>query len=87
MDTNTHSSHKLFVFSPIDAKDEVEEKYERCLLFVQNIINGKSEKEGHEELTSTAIKSATSHEDVSVGLLVAILTDPSTAQRVRLQTI
>ncbi|CAG2120876.1 unnamed protein product, partial [Medioppia subpectinata] len=28
-----------------------------------------------------AIKSATSHEDVSVGLLVAILTDPSTAQR------
>ncbi|XP_054160466.1 integrator complex subunit 3-like [Oppia nitens] len=81
MDTNKQCIHKLLALTAIDAKDDIEEKYERCLLFVQNLISGKSEKEGHEELTSIVIKNAINHEEVCTGLLVAILTDPSNAQR------
>ena len=41
-----------------------------------------SEKEAHDAVTSAVCKDAKTHEDVCVGLIYAILTDPQNATRV-----
>uniref|UniRef100_A0A069DZP7 SOSS complex subunit A homolog n=3 Tax=Triatominae TaxID=70999 RepID=A0A069DZP7_9HEMI len=61
-------------------KDEIEEKYERCYLNLKSLISGLSEKELHDALNSTASKDK-AHEEVCLGLLTLILTDPINAAK------
>ena len=57
------------------------QKYERAHLFIQSTINGLSDKELHDQLTTLVSKDQKQHEDISIGLVYMILTDPSTAQK------
>ncbi|XP_014475902.1 PREDICTED: integrator complex subunit 3 isoform X3 [Dinoponera quadriceps] len=64
----------------IENKDELEEKFERCYTVLQNLTTGLSEKEAHDTLNNAVCKDKT-HEEVSLGLLVVILTDPQNAAK------
>lgn len=81
MDSNKNILPRLFQLTPIDFKDETDEKYERCCSFVLCLINGLSEKEAHDALSQVVCKNSQSHDDVNVGLLIAILIDSSNAPR------
>ncbi|KAK0088867.1 hypothetical protein PV325_010464 [Microctonus aethiopoides] len=56
------------------------EKFERCHTVLQSLTTGLSEKEAHDTLNNAVCKDKT-HEEVSLGLLVAILTDPQDAAK------
>ncbi|XP_019696020.1 integrator complex subunit 3 isoform X1 [Harpegnathos saltator] len=64
----------------IENKDDLEEKFERCYTVLQNLTTGLSEKEAHDTLNNAVCKDKT-HEEVSLGLLVVILTDPQNAAK------
>ncbi|XP_023239440.1 integrator complex subunit 3 isoform X1 [Centruroides vittatus] len=81
METNKINQSKLFVTTPIEAKDEWEEKYEKCYTTLQSLITGVSEKEAHDALNASVCKASQNHEEVSLGLLVALLTEPPNASR------
>ncbi|XP_054715725.1 integrator complex subunit 3-like [Uloborus diversus] len=81
MESTKNILPRLFQLTPIDAKDENDEKYERCHSLVLNLINGLSEKEAHDALSGVVCKNSQSHDDVNLGLLIAILTDPTNASR------
>lgn len=80
METKATSSPRLLTTSCIENKDELEEKFERCHSVLQNLTNGLSEKEAHDTLNNAVCKDKT-HEEVSLGLLVVILTDPQEASK------
>lgn len=71
---------RLLTASRIENKDELEEKLERCHTMLQNLIVGLSEKEVHDTLNNAVCKDKT-HEEVSLGLLVVILTDSQNATK------
>ncbi|XP_012285254.1 integrator complex subunit 3 isoform X2 [Orussus abietinus] len=73
-------SSRLLSTSCIENKDELEEKFERCYTVLQNLTAGLSEKEAHDTLNNAVCKDKT-HEEVSLGLLVVILTDPQEAAK------
>lgn len=56
------------------------QKLERCHSTLQNLTTGLSEKEVHDTLNNAVCKDKT-HEEVSLGLLVVILTDPQNAAK------
>lgn len=53
-------------------------KFERCHAVLQGLTSGLSEKEAHDTLNNAVCKDKT-HEEVSLGLLVVILTDQQEA--------
>ncbi|XP_060821212.1 integrator complex subunit 3 isoform X2 [Bombus pascuorum] len=71
---------RLLSTSCIENKDDLEEKFERCYTVLQNLTAGLSEKEAHDTLNNAVCKDKT-HEEVSLGLLVVILTDPQNAPK------
>ncbi|XP_032668419.1 integrator complex subunit 3 isoform X3 [Odontomachus brunneus] len=71
---------RLLNTSCIENKDDLEEKFERCYSVLQNLTTGLSEKEAHDTLNNAVCKDKT-HEEVSLGLLVVILTDPQNAAK------
>ncbi|XP_031338335.1 integrator complex subunit 3 homolog isoform X1 [Photinus pyralis] len=71
-------SSRLFVTSAVENKDDIEEKFERSYQYVQNLIAGLSDKDAHDVLNNALLKEK-GHEEVSLGLLVAILTEPNNA--------
>ncbi|XP_028047540.1 integrator complex subunit 3 isoform X2 [Monomorium pharaonis] len=71
---------RLFNVTCIENKDELDEKLERCYSTLQNLIMGLSEKEAHDTLNNAMCKEKT-HEEVSLGLLMVILTDPQNAAK------
>ncbi|CAL7944924.1 unnamed protein product [Xylocopa violacea] len=77
--TKTPAS-RLLSTSCIENKDDLEEKFERCHTVLQNLTAGLSEKEAHDTLNNAVCKDKT-HEEVSLGLLVVILTDPQSAAK------
>lgn len=77
--TKTPAS-RLLSTSCIENKDDLEEKFERCYTVLQNLTAGLSEKEAHDTLNNAVCKDKT-HEEVSLGLLVVILTDPQSAAK------
>lgn len=81
MDSNKNTSSRVFQLSPIEVKDELDEKYERCFSNLISITSGVSEKEAHDALNALACKGPQNHEDVTLGLLVGMLTDPVTAPK------
>ncbi|KAH8272175.1 hypothetical protein KR018_005668 [Drosophila ironensis] len=71
---------KLFVCTAVDCKDEVEEKFERSYIHLQQQVAGLSDKDMHDMLSQLACKDK-QHEEISIGFLYIILTDPAMAQK------
>ncbi|XP_023951765.1 integrator complex subunit 3 homolog [Bicyclus anynana] len=69
---------RLFVCTAIENKDEIEERYERAYNFFQSLVADCSEKEAHDALNNAVCKN---HEDVSLGMLMSILTEPHNATK------
>ncbi|XP_067832119.1 integrator complex subunit 3 [Heptranchias perlo] len=72
---------RLLVSNALDAKDELEEKLERCLSVISPMINGVSEREANDAMNAHVCKGAQQHEEVCLGLLTMILMEPLQAQR------
>ncbi|KAK9527056.1 hypothetical protein VZT92_015721 [Zoarces viviparus] len=72
---------RLVVSTQLDAKDELEERLERCVGIVQSLTNGLSEREANDALTANVCKGQTQHEEVCLGLFSLVLTEPTQAQR------
>ncbi|KAH8375711.1 hypothetical protein KR009_006738 [Drosophila setifemur] len=67
---------KLFVCTVVDSKDEIEEKFERSYNNLQQQIAGLSDKDMHDMLSQLVCKDK-QHEEISIGFLYIILTDPA----------
>ncbi|XP_063981917.1 integrator complex subunit 3 isoform X1 [Diachasmimorpha longicaudata] len=80
MEQGKVTTSRLFTTSCIENKDELEEKFERCYTVLQTLTSGLTEKEVHDTLTNAVCKEKP-HEEVSLGLLVVILTDPQEAAK------
>ncbi|CAH0588030.1 unnamed protein product [Chrysodeixis includens] len=78
MEQSKPISPRLFVCTAIENKDEVEERYERAYNYYQSLVADCSEKEAHDALNNAACKN---HEDVSLGMLMTILTEPQNATK------
>uniref|UniRef100_A0A3Q2PP18 Integrator complex subunit 3 n=1 Tax=Fundulus heteroclitus TaxID=8078 RepID=A0A3Q2PP18_FUNHE len=72
---------RLLVSTQLDAKDELEERLERCVGIVQALSNGLSEREANDALTANVCKGQQQHEEVCLGLFALVLTEPTQAQR------
>ncbi|MGH0186264.1 UNVERIFIED_CONTAM: hypothetical protein FKN15_020800 [Acipenser sinensis] len=72
---------RLLVSSNLDAKDELEERLDRCAAVVTSLINGLSEREANDALTAHVCKGAQQHEEVCLGLFSILLAEPAQAQR------
>ncbi|KAL0962282.1 hypothetical protein UPYG_G00338080 [Umbra pygmaea] len=72
---------RLLVSSTLDAKDELEERFERCVGVVTSLTNGMSERESNDALTANVCKGPQQHEEVCLGLFALLLTEPTQAQR------
>jgi len=72
---------KLFTVTILQGKDELEEKLEKCHMFVVNLVTGLSDREIHDALNQAVCKGAKEHEEISLGLLYTILTEPINASK------
>ncbi|XP_011607537.2 integrator complex subunit 3 isoform X1 [Takifugu rubripes] len=72
---------RLLVSTQLDAKDELEERLDRCSGIVQAMTNGLSEREANDALTANVCKGQQQHEEVCLGLFTLVLTEPTQAQR------
>lgn len=81
MDSTKTVISRILQLTPVDARDDNDEKYERCYTLLINLISGLSEKEAHDALNVVVCKNSQSHDDINIGLLIAILTDSSSAPR------
>ncbi|XP_072284754.1 integrator complex subunit 3 [Pyxicephalus adspersus] len=72
---------KLFVCTSLDAKDELEERLDRCTALVTSMINGVSEREANDALNAYVCKGPTQHEEVCLGLFTMVLSDPAQSQK------
>ncbi|XP_042903927.1 integrator complex subunit 3 isoform X2 [Parasteatoda tepidariorum] len=81
MDSTKNILPRLYQLTIIDFKDEYDEKFERCCSHVLNLTNSLSEKEAHDALSQAVCKNAQGHDDVNIGLLIAVLIDSNNAPR------
>ncbi|XP_034667425.1 integrator complex subunit 3 homolog [Drosophila subobscura] len=79
MEQQQHVS-KLFVCTAVDCKDEIEEKFERSFINLQQQIAGLSDKEMHDMLSQFVCKDK-QHDEISIGFLYIMLTDPGMAPK------
>ncbi|KAJ1521963.1 hypothetical protein ONE63_002294 [Megalurothrips usitatus] len=79
MEVDKGYTPRLLKCNPLENKDEFDEKCDRAYKHVQNLISGLSEKESHDVLNKAVANN--SHDQVSLGLLVAILIDPPVAAK------
>lgn len=73
---------KLFTYSVLERKDEIEEKYERCYQTVQGLTAGLNDRECHDALTNHISKDKSQEEVISLGLLTAVLLEPKNADKI-----
>lgn len=78
MEQSKSNSPKLFVCTAIENKDDIEERYERAYNYFQSLVADCSEKEAHDALNNAVCKN---HEEVSLGMLMSILTEPHNATK------
>ncbi|XP_074594263.1 integrator complex subunit 3 [Brevipalpus obovatus] len=71
----------LFVSNGYSVKEDIDERFERCYAFVQDLIRGASEAETHDTLVATVSKSNQDHETVCLGLLASMLVDSANAHK------
>ncbi|GFO40922.1 integrator complex subunit 3 [Plakobranchus ocellatus] len=67
---------RLLATSPIDVKDELDEKLERCYNIILGLMTNSTEKENNEALNAYVSKSTQHHDEVQMGFLYAILAEP-----------
>ncbi|KAM3917911.1 LOW QUALITY PROTEIN: integrator complex subunit 3 [Leptodactylus fuscus] len=72
---------KLLLSTSLDAKDELEERLERCVALVTSMTNGVSEREANDALNAYVCKGASQHEEVCLGLFTLVLSEPAQAQK------
>ncbi|XP_018427857.1 PREDICTED: integrator complex subunit 3 isoform X1 [Nanorana parkeri] len=75
------ANSKLFISTSLDAKDELEERLDRCMALVTSMTNGVSEREANDALNAYVCKGPTQHEEVCLGLYAMVLSDPAQAQK------
>ncbi|XP_066428560.1 integrator complex subunit 3 [Eleutherodactylus coqui] len=75
------SKGKLLISTSLDAKDELEERLERCVTLVTSMTNGVSEREANDALNAYVCKGASQHEEVCLGLFTLVLSEPAQAQK------
>ncbi|CAH1974956.1 unnamed protein product [Acanthoscelides obtectus] len=80
MEVKSVGTTRLFVTTPVENKDDFDEKLERSYQFLQSTVAGLSDKDAHEALNKALLKEK-GYEDVSLGLLVIILTEPHNAAK------
>lgn len=68
-------AHVLFEFSPLDVKEELDERIQRTYQNLRQMIHGKSAKECHESYLKHISNSQHNLEDLTMGLLVALLAE------------
>ncbi|EDV21135.1 uncharacterized protein TRIADDRAFT_11602, partial [Trichoplax adhaerens] len=72
---------QLFINNALDARDELDQKWEKSHQFLTSLTNNLSERDAHDSLSSTVCKGQQEYEDVTIGLLYTILTDENAAQK------
>ncbi|XP_068026825.1 integrator complex subunit 3, partial [Melanerpes formicivorus] len=72
---------KLLVSTLLDAKDEMEERLERCVGIVTSLTGGLSEREANDALNAHICKGTPQHEEICLGLFTLVLTEPAQAQK------
>ena len=72
---------RLFSYNLIEGKDESEDKYERCYSHLQTIIAGKGDRECNDAVLSAVSKDTKTHDEICLGFIVAILTEPDNASK------
>ena len=72
---------RLFSYNLIEGKDESEDKYERCYAHLQTIIAGKGDRECNDAVLSAVSKDTKTHDEICLGFIVAILTEPDSASK------
>ena len=72
---------RIFQYNLIEGKDEYEDKYEKCYATLQTVIGGKGDRECNDALVSAVSRDTKSHEDICLGFIVAILTEPDNAAK------
>ncbi|KAF2364795.1 Integrator complex subunit 3 [Trinorchestia longiramus] len=80
MATERISSSRLFTTSVVEGKLDIDEKYDKAYNTVMNLTRGLGEKEAHDILNKN-IDDSKQHEEICLGLMVAILSDPAQAPR------
>lgn len=80
MEVKSQAISRLFLTTTVENKDDFEEKLERSYAFLQNITAGLSEKDAHDAINRALLKDK-GYEDISLGLLVSILSDPLNAAK------
>lgn len=68
-------AHVLFDFSPLDNKEELDDRVQRTYQNLKQMIAGKSAKECHECYLKYIANSQHNLEDLTMGLLVALLAE------------
>lgn len=71
----------LLIINAYELKDDLEERLERCFGILSNLVNGLSEREANDALNTHVCKGTQQHEEIQLGMLFAILTDPPSAQK------
>lgn len=73
---SVHQMHVLFELSPLDFREEIDERTQRTYQNLKQLIAGKAAKDSHEiYLKYIATNPQHNMEELTMGLLVAILTD------------
>ncbi|XP_077111146.1 integrator complex subunit 3 isoform X1 [Ranitomeya variabilis] len=75
------SKGKLLITTSLDAKDELEERLERCVALVTSMTNGVSEREANDALNAYVCKGSSQHEEVCLGLFTLVLSEAAQAQK------
>lgn len=74
--TLSHQTHVLFELSPLDGRDDIDDKTQRTYQNLKQLIANKTAKECHEiYLKFIATNSQHNTEELTMGLLVAILVE------------
>ncbi|XP_064619103.1 integrator complex subunit 3-like [Lineus longissimus] len=81
MDQNKQNPSRVLSNSVLDAKDELDERLERCYKSVMSMVARLSDREANDVLNAHASKGSPQHEEIQLGLFFSILVDPKTAQR------
>ncbi|XP_014672236.1 PREDICTED: integrator complex subunit 3-like [Priapulus caudatus] len=77
----TSTKQGLFICSIVEPKDELEERFEKGFQFLTGITKGLSEREANDALNTSICRGQQQHEDITLGLMYMILTDPQSAPR------
>ena len=77
----TPQTSRMFCYNLIEGKDDLEDKCERCYNSLQTLIAGKGDRECNDALLSAVSKDTKSHEEICLGFIVAILTEPENASK------